>query len=104
MPDPVPSQVVSYAEASRIVREHADRVAPSRPPHLVGLLSTLGMVLAEAVQADRDQPPFARSTRDGFACRAADLVDGASVEVIGSLRAGDAATIEVNCRARRWKS
>ena len=54
------------------------------------------MVLAEAVQADRDQPPFARSTRDGFACRAADLEGGAPVEVTGSLRAGDAATIEVN--------
>jgi molybdopterin molybdotransferase len=95
LPGPAPSRVVSYAEASRIVREHADRVLPSRPPQLVGLLSTLGMVLAEAVQADRDQPPFARSTRDGFACRAADLEGGAPVEVIGSLRAGDAATIEV---------
>jgi molybdopterin molybdotransferase len=95
-PSPAPSRVATYAEASRIVREHADRVAPSRPPHLVGLLSTLGMVLAEAVQADRDQPPFARSTRDGFACRAADLEGSAPVEVTGSLRAGDAATIEVD--------
>jgi molybdopterin molybdotransferase len=95
LPGPAPSLVVSYAEASRIVREHADRVAPSRPPQPVGLLSTLGMALAEAVRADRDQPPFARSTRDGFACRAADLEGGALVEVIGSLRAGDAAAIEV---------
>jgi molybdopterin molybdotransferase len=95
-PSPAPSRVVTYAEASRIVREHADHVLPSRPPQLVGLLSTLGMVLAAAVQADRDQPPFARSTRDGFACRAADLEGGAPVEVVGSLRAGDAATIEVN--------
>ena len=77
------------------MRVHADRVSPSRPPQRVELLSTHGMVLAEAVEADRDQPPFARSTRDGFACRAADLEGGASVEVIGSLRAGDAATIEV---------
>ena len=95
MPGQAPSRVVSYAEASRIVREHADRLAPSRPPHLVELLSALGMVLAEPVQADRDQPPFARSTRDGFACRAADMKGGAPVEVVGSIRAGDAATIEV---------
>ena len=95
VPSPAPSRVVSYTEASRIVREHADSLAPSRAPQLVELLSTLGMVLAEQVRADRDQPPFARSTRDGFACRAADLKGGALVEVIGSLRAGDAAAIEV---------
>jgi molybdopterin molybdotransferase len=95
LPGLSPSRVVSYAEASRIVREHVDRVAPSRPPQRVELLSTLGMVLAEPVQADRDQPPFPRSTRDGFACRAADLEGGAPVEVTGSIRAGDAATIEV---------
>jgi molybdopterin molybdotransferase len=95
LPGPASSRVVSYADASRIVREHAHRLALSRPAQLLELLSTLGMVLAEPVQADRDQPPFARSTRDGFACRAADLEGGAPVEVIGSLRAGDAATIEV---------
>jgi molybdopterin molybdotransferase len=92
---PAPSRVVSYAEASRIVREHADRVAPSRAPQRVELLSAHGRTLAEAVQADRDQPPFARSTRDGFACRAADLEGGAAVAVVGSIRAGDAATTEV---------
>jgi molybdopterin molybdotransferase len=95
LPGPAPSRVVSYAEASRIVREHADHLAPSRPPQSVELLSALGMVLAEPVQADRDQPPFARSTRDGFACRAADMKGGAPVEVIGSIRAGDASTIEL---------
>jgi molybdopterin molybdotransferase len=92
---PFHSRVVSYAEASRIVRQHADRLAPSRPLQRVELLSALGTVLAESVQADRDQPPFARSTRDGFACRAADLEGGATVEVVGSIRAGDAATIDV---------
>ncbi len=53
------------------------------------------MVLAEPVLADRDQPPFPRSTRDGFACRAADLAAGLPLEIIGSIRAGDAVVIEV---------
>jgi molybdopterin molybdotransferase len=53
-------------------------------------------VLAEPIVADRDQPPFPRSTRDGFACRAADVAAGFPVEVIGSIRAGDAAVIEVS--------
>jgi molybdopterin molybdotransferase len=88
------NRVVSYAEASRIVREHAGRLQPSSARQSVGLLASLGMVLAEEIRADRDQPPFPRSTRDGFACRAADLTV-AAVEVIGSLRAGDAASLEV---------
>jgi molybdopterin molybdotransferase len=37
----------------------------------------LDRVLAEAIVADRDQPPFDRVTRDGFAVRAADVA-GAS--------------------------
>ena len=86
---------MSYEDASRIVREHADRLVSPYPPQAASLLSSLGMVLAEPVLADRDQPPFPRSTRDGFACRAADLAAGLPLEVIGSIRAGDAAVIEV---------
>jgi molybdopterin molybdotransferase len=51
-----------------------------------------GRVLAEDVRADRDQPPFDRSTRDGFALRAADvaLAGGAPVTlaVVGEVPAG----------------
>ena len=90
-----PSRVVSYAEASGIVREHAGRLLARRSPESVELLETLGRVLAEPILADRDQPPFPRSTRDGFACRAADVAAGVPLEVIGSIRAGDAAVIEV---------
>jgi molybdopterin molybdotransferase len=45
-------------------------------------------VLARPVSADRDQPPFPRSTRDGYACRAADLASG-PLRVIGQVRAGE---------------
>jgi molybdopterin molybdotransferase len=90
-----PSRVVSYAEADRIVREHSDRLTSSHPPESVELLDSLGRLLAEAVPADRDQPPFPRSTRDGFACRAADLTGPLPLEVVGSIRAGDAESIEV---------
>jgi molybdopterin molybdotransferase len=48
-----------------------------------------GRVLAREVRADRDYPPFNRSTRDGFAVRAADAgVPGARLECVGELRAG----------------
>jgi molybdopterin molybdotransferase len=45
-------------------------------------------VLAEAVSADRDQPPFDRSTRDGFAVRAADFGAG-TLKIAGQVRAGE---------------
>ena len=55
----------------------------------VGLLDSLGRVLAEDVAADRDQPPFARSTRDGFAVRAGEFSDLLELRVMGMLRAGE---------------
>jgi molybdopterin molybdotransferase len=50
-----------------------------------------GRVLAEVVVADRDIPPFSRSTRDGYAVRAADLTNlAARLKVIGEIKAGPA--------------
>ena len=55
---------------------------------MLALLACGDRVLAEAVLADRDQPPFDRSTRDGFAVRAAEF--GASAPgVVGQVRAGE---------------
>ena len=89
--NPTSSRVVSFAEASRIVREHAEGILGDAvpPKETVSLLQSLGRVLAEPIAADRDQPPFPRSTRDGFACRAADLDAGRSLKVIGQVRAGE---------------
>ena len=93
-----PSRVVSFADASRIVRDHANGLAgtPQHPPQLTSLFESLGRVLAEPVYADRDQPPFPRSTRDGFACRAADLAAGLPLTVIGLIRAGEAGAIAIS--------
>jgi molybdopterin molybdotransferase len=46
-------------------------------------------VLAEKVVADRDYPPFDRSTRDGFAVRAGETAQApVTLEVIGEVKAG----------------
>jgi molybdopterin molybdotransferase len=73
-----------------MVREHADLLAhdAALSRQIVPLLESAGRTLAEPLLADRDQPPFARSTRDGFACRATDLNAGGELEVIGEVRAG----------------
>jgi molybdopterin molybdotransferase len=55
----------------------------------VALLDSAGRILAEEVKADRDQPPFDRATRDGFAVRAADWTSGRRLPVAGLVRAGE---------------
>ncbi len=56
----------------------------------MGTLAASGRVIAENIAADRDYPPFARSARDGFAVRAADLQGDApgELKIIGEVRAG----------------
>jgi molybdopterin molybdotransferase len=56
----------------------------------VELLESAGRVLAEEIAADRDQPPFDRATRDGFAVRAAEWAAGKRLRVAGQVRAGEA--------------
>jgi molybdopterin molybdotransferase len=56
----------------------------------VELRAAAGRVLAQRLYADCDQPPFARSTRDGFACRAADASAHAFLSLAGATRAGEA--------------
>ena len=65
---PPPSETIEFAED------------PSR---------ALGRIVAEDVRADRNYPPFNRSTRDGFALRAADAAQaGVKLRLIGESRAG----------------
>jgi len=80
----------SFAEAARIVYDYASTLL-LRPPRTERrpLQSALGRVLAAPVLADTDIPAFPRSTRDGFACRAAEASAHTWLTVAGSIRAGD---------------
>lgn len=83
--------VLSYDEAAAAVRAAAEGMRANPAVEHVALLEAAGRVVAEAVRADREQPPFPRATRDGFACRAEDLALG-PLRVMGQLRAGEAWT------------
>lgn len=87
---PVSSEsVLSFEDARRVVEKHAAKVAP---PALetVDLFAAANRVLAENIFADRDIPPFPRSTRDGYAVRSADMVTlPATLDVIGEIKAGE---------------
>jgi molybdopterin molybdotransferase len=79
--------VVGFDEAlTMVLAQAASLAAPAT--ELVSLLASQDRVLAKAVHADRDQPPFDRSTRDGFAVRAADFGSG-PVKIAGQIRAGE---------------
>lgn len=92
MTDASPSIVLGYEEAAAVVGRHVVQLlARSCGVEEARLLASAGRVLAQPVVADRDYPPFARSTRDGFACRAADLQSG-DLNIVGQLRAGEAWT------------
>ncbi len=85
---PATSQVLSFEDARLAVEEQASRLVPGAN-EAVALLQAAGRVLAEPVTADRDIPPFPRSTRDGYAVRAADLATlPAKLKVIGEIKAG----------------
>jgi molybdopterin molybdotransferase len=68
-------------------------VSVSMGTESVPLADAAGRVLAEEIVADRDYPPFARSARDGFAIRAADIP--ATLRVVGEVKAGEASGVSV---------
>lgn len=81
--------IFTYEQALRAVRERLATATRPRPTQWLLLEQARGRVLAEDVKADRDYPPFHRSTRDGYAVRSAEV--GAVpvwLECAGEARAG----------------
>jgi molybdopterin molybdotransferase len=95
----VNERVLTFEQALHEVLHHAEvlaqarSVAGARRAERAELLAAAGRVLAAAVVADRDQPPFNRATRDGYAVRAADAARAGNapqaLRVVGSVRAGE---------------
>ncbi len=89
----MPAPLLSFDEASALVAECTSQLlrrAPAR--ERVSLANAAGRVLANPLYADSPQPPFTRSTRDGFACRAGEASLHEFLVLAGSVRAGDAPT------------
>jgi molybdopterin molybdotransferase len=86
------SDLPSYEQAAALVAAHARKLAKYTKPRTerVPLASALNRILAAPIAADDDQPPFARSTRDGYACRAAEASAHIALPVAGSTHAGQA--------------
>ncbi len=82
--------ILLYGDALAEVLRHAAAPPQPRQTEHLDLLAAGGRTLAEPILAERDQPPFPRSTRDGFAVRSGDLTrDGTCLKLLGTLRAGE---------------
>ncbi|HEV3334341.1 MAG TPA: gephyrin-like molybdotransferase Glp [Bryobacteraceae bacterium] len=78
---------LTFSEARESVLSHVRGARRYPSIERVHLSVAAGRVLAEDVAADRDSPAVARSVRDGYAVRAADLPG--ELEIVGEVRAGD---------------
>src|SRR5271155_2776014 len=89
--------MLSFEAARAKVIEVVAAQAGAPPSEIIDITQdaarALGRVLAEDVLADRNYPPFDRSTRDGYAVQSADfpvdaLQPGSKLRSIGESRAG----------------
>jgi len=86
----VAAGVLSFEAARSLVEEHAANLR-AQTREVVELANATGRVLAEDLVADRALPPFPRSTRDGYALRAADIgIIPAKLKIVAEVRAGAA--------------
>lgn len=84
---------LSFDQARACVLREVGAASSAPDTEIVPVLDAARRVLAEDVCADRDYPPFARSVRDGFAVRSADVPG--ELRVVGEVRAGDMFSGEV---------
>jgi molybdopterin molybdotransferase len=82
--------LLSFEQALATVHEKLNAANLCPATEILPLDAVRGRVLAEGVAADRDYPPFNRSTRDGYAVRSADLsAVPLTLECQGEVRAGE---------------
>jgi len=84
------STLPSYGQAAAVIADFAAQKMLQLPSiESVELSCANSRILALPLLADTDQPPFDRSTRDGFACRAAEASTHALLDIAGATRAGE---------------
>jgi molybdopterin molybdotransferase len=81
---------LSFEQALKTIREKVSSANLKRAAECLRLEEVPGRFLAEDIAADRDYPPFNRSTRDGFAVRSYDVAHPPVVlRRAGEIRAGE---------------
>jgi molybdopterin molybdotransferase len=84
--------MLTYEQARRTVINQVEKARGPRASVNLSVWDALGFVLAEEIETDREYPPFDRSTRDGYAVRAAEFAPVATLRCVAEIKAGDTAT------------
>lgn len=84
--------MLSLVDARQLIISKARAHATAPRTVVLPVSAALGHVLAQQIHADRDYPPFHRSTRDGYAVRAGEATPGSSLRCVGEIKAGDTVT------------
>lgn len=84
--------MLSFTDARHLVITKTRSHDRPRPTVTLPISAALGHVLAQQIHADRDYPPFNRSTRDGYAVHASEAKPGSSLRCAGEIKAGDTVT------------
>jgi molybdopterin molybdotransferase len=93
---PPVTKMLSFEQALSEVELRLTVAGIVPPTEAVPLGQAWGRILAEDVNADRDYPPFNRSTRDGFAVRSQDTGHANCVlNLDGEVRAGGSFAAEI---------
>jgi molybdopterin molybdotransferase len=81
--------MLSFEQARQLViTETQSRLTPPSTS-LLPVADALGHILAQEIRADREYPPFNRSTRDGYAVRSGEATKDSTLRCIGEIKAGD---------------
>jgi molybdopterin molybdotransferase len=81
--------MLSFEDARQLVISQTKTHATTRPTLTLPVSDAFGYILAQEVRSDREYPPFDRSTRDGYAVRATEAKQGASLSCVAEIKAGD---------------
>jgi molybdopterin molybdotransferase len=81
--------MLSFEQARELVIAESQSHLTARASSLFPVVEALGHVLAQEVRADREYPPFHRSTRDGYAVCAREATQNSTLRCVGEIKAGD---------------
>ena len=81
--------MLSFEQARQLIITETKSHQVASPTSLRPLADALGYVLAQEIRADRDYPPFHRSTRDGYAVRSREAGENSTLRCFGEIKAGD---------------
>lgn len=83
--------MIRYEAARQVVTAQSRSLVHRGTPKTTSksVWEALGFILAQDIRADREYPPFDRSTRDGYAVKAREATLGGSLRCVGEIRAGD---------------